>query len=93
MEYVTLVDDHGISNPGAGWLVPGGIECLDNAFGELNSSSSLRLRQSGHLIVVRPVPQPPERIQIASGLFHGGFATVTEAIHKVLMRPISSGGR
>jgi hypothetical protein len=56
MQHVTFVDDHGIPHPAAGRLLPGGVECLDDAYGQLNSSSSLRLRESRNFVVVRPVP-------------------------------------
>jgi hypothetical protein len=64
---------------------------LNDAFGHLNSSGGLGVRESRSLVVVRPVPQPPERFRVAAGLFHGGLATVAKAKHKVLMCPVCSG--
>src|SRR5207302_903418 len=78
-------------DPCARRLLPGGVEHLDDAFGDLNGGGSLGLRESRNLVVVRPVPQPPERFQVAPGLFHDGLATVAQAEHKVLMRPVGSG--
>lgn len=58
-EHVALVDDHGIPDPSARWLLPGGIEHWDNACGDLNGRSSLVLREGRQLVIVRPIPQAP----------------------------------
>jgi hypothetical protein len=91
MEHVALVEDHGVPDPGADRLLPGGVERLDDAFGNPNGSGCLGLREGRGLVVVRPVPQSPERFQVAPGLFHDGLAAVTEAKDQVLMRPVGPG--
>src|SRR5215831_10517200 len=61
VQHISLIDYHCIPCAGSGRWLPGGVEYLDDAFGKLNGSSSLGLRQSRNFVVVRPVPQPPQR--------------------------------
>lgn len=90
MEHVTLVNDHRILDPGAGWLLARSVQYLDDTFGELNGSSSMHLSERRKFVVVCPVPQPPQRFQVAAALFHGCVATVAQAIDEVLMCPVCS---
>ena len=91
MEDVAFVDNHGIRDLGAGRLLPGRVENLDDARRDLNGGGSLGLRERRRVIVVRPVPQPPQRVQVAPHLFHGGLTTVAEAKYQILMRRSARG--
>jgi hypothetical protein len=90
MEHVALVDDHGIPHPGASRFLPGRVEYVDDPLGQLNGSVSLWLRQSRYFIVIRPVAQPPQRFQIAPGLFHKSLGAIAKAKDRVLMRAVGS---
>src|SRR3569623_2631376 len=68
-EYVTLVGDHAIPEQGPHRLPAGVVEQSHDAFRESEGGDRLRLREGGRPVVVRPVPQPTRRLEVAAGLF------------------------
>ena len=91
MQNVALIDNHGVPDKRACRLLPNCVEDLDDAVGNLNGSDSLSLRESGSLIVVRPVAQASKRFEITSRLLSRRIGTIAEAKHKVLMRSVRAG--
>jgi len=59
---VALIDDHGIRDARAYRLLLGVVKYLDDAFGDLNGGGSLRPREGWRLVIVRSVPQSPQRV-------------------------------